>query len=245
MKVQSYRPARRRPPRWLLPTCGCMTLLGVGLGTAVLIGVFLLPLIPQLALQGAGFEPLGNTDAVFSATSAPAPTLASVQGVPPSIVVQAGEYGQQTIDTSQVDVQIGDSSGMTTMQVAFSESDMRSICQQYSPLCTPSGSPVRNATFDFRSGGMVVNGEFYVEQVGIWQQVGVVLRASGNQFVFEGVDVNGQLFAVPPDDLGELVAEVESTANDLLRQLSVQAAGETFTLRELYLDDATLTMVLR
>ncbi|MCA9912584.1 MAG: hypothetical protein KC496_04530, partial [Anaerolineae bacterium] len=168
-----------------------------------------------------------------------------VQNVPPSIVVQAGDYGRQTIDTSQVDVQIGDSGGVTTMQVAFSESDMRSICQQYSVICTPSGSPVRNATFNFRPGGMVVNGEFFVEQVGIWQAIGVVLRVSGNQLVFEGVDVNGQLFAVPPDELGSLVAEVENTANDLLRQLTVQASGETFTLRELYIDDVNLTLVLR
>lgn len=247
MKVYQNRPNyRRRPPRWLLPACGCLTLFSVGAGTLILIVVFLLPLVPQLALQGAGFEPIGETDALFVATSVPVPTLANVQSMPSVIVIQAPDYGQQTIDTAQVDVAIGDVGGVSTLQVSFTEADMLALCQSYSPLCTPAGSPVRNASFDFRPGGMVVNGDFFLEQVGIWQRAGVVLRVAGdNQLAFEGVDVNGQLFDVPPDELGGLVAEVQTTANDLLRQLTVQAGGANYALRELYIDDATLTMVMR
>ena len=85
-----------------------------------------------------------------------------------------------------------------------------------------------------------------VPTIGIWQTAGIVLRLRGAaQFEVAGVDVNGVLYEAPPDNLGDIVSEVERIGNDVLRQLTLRAGGGNYTLSEVYIDEDKATLVLR
>lgn len=250
MHVERYSASRRRPRRqrrpWLL---GCGVLLGAGALGIVIAAVLLVPLLPQISAQIAGFEPIGDTDSVLlaNATPQPAPTLVqAIQSAPTSLSLSAGSYGSVSLAGTTADVRIGESNGASIVQIAFDEADLLAACRSSSAFCSPNGTPVRNARFDIRSGGIVLAGEFNVPQLGLWQAAGAVLQVrNNNQLRVVGVEIDGQLFAAPPNELGQLIAEVETTANDVLRQLSTNVAGQRYSLREIALGNEQLIVTLR
>ena len=120
------------------------------------------------------------------------------------------------------------------------------LCQQVSTLCSADNTQYRNVQFDLRNGGAVFYADVTVPGLGVTQRAGVVLRLrDAARFEVAGMDVGGTLYDVPPEAFGDLVNEVERTGNDILRQLSVQADGTTYTLTEVYISDELLTLVLR
>jgi hypothetical protein len=247
MKVQRYQPRKR----FNLPILGCSLLTGAAAICIIISGIaasFALSALPRGVLTTAGFERIGDTDSVFDKSSSPRPVLENTENAPLAIVVQVDGYGQQTISTSSTnyDVQIGTVDGIPAMEVSFNEQDLFNLCQQYTDACSPSGSRFRNARFDLRPGGMIVRGDVHIVQVNIWQSVGIVmLLTSDNRFVVSGVDINGTLYAAPPNEFGDTITEVERTVNDILRQLTAQAGIETYTLEQIHIDDTLLTLILR
>jgi hypothetical protein len=247
MKINRLQPQKRI--NTLALACGCLG--GMVVIGFALVAVVLLLIVPtavqDTALQSAGFEPLGDTDEVFNSTSQPPPQLETVEeAAPPEVVIQAGSYGEQTIDnTGTYDVQVGTINGQSAMQMTFNEQDLLNLCQQYSESCTATGERIRNVHFDLRPGGMVVYGDVYIAQVSLWQTVGVVMRfTADNRLAVNGVDINGQLYAAPPNEIGGTITEIETIANDVLQQLTVQAGMETYALQSIYSDDNVLMFTM-
>ena len=236
--------------------CGAVTL--ILLMNLILVGGFLLiNYLPSFSLQAAGFQPAGDTNAVFQeAAPVTMPEVVVVATIPPAeIVVSAGDLGDRTLDVPAGAVQIesgqvanaSDGAVADVLRVSVDENGMLDICRQYSPICTPSGdSRMRNVMFDLRPGGAVVNGEFYIPQLGVWQAAGVVMRLmTDNRLEVMGVDVGGTLYSAPPGEMSQLVDEAETRANDLLQQLALNAGGSRYNLQTVSIDDGTLTMLLQ
>lgn len=255
MRVQREQPRRRVSYSCL--GCGAVAL--IALIGVVAVGVFLVvTYLPNIALQAAGFQAAGNTDAVFQAPPAATPLpIVVVATIPPSeVVISAGDLGERTLDVPPGAVQIesgqvaasGDSAvSQDVLRVTVDEAGMLDICRQYSPICTPSGdSRLRNVMFDLRPGGAVVNGDFYLAQLGSWQTAGVVMRLNAaNRLEVIGVDVGGMLYSAPPGEMSDLVQEAETRANELLQQLAVQTGGTRYAVRSITIDDGTLTMIMQ
>lgn len=253
MRIQRYNARRRNR---FLAGFGCVGAAIVVIGTLIATALIFIPLLPQIALQSAGFEPIGDTDTLFDAEANSAPTeerpvLAVVAtAVPPQVVISAGTYGDRALDTNNpaYDVQVGNEAGsdQQILETTISEAGLLSLCQQYTVYCTPNGNEVRNMTFDLRPGGVIVQGEFFVPDVNIWQSAGVVMQLTDtNRLQVTGVDVNGQLFAAPPNELGALIDEAEAIANQVLTQLTVEAGGIIYRLDDVFVDDTAITLILR
>ena len=224
--------------------CGC----GMGIFLALfVVGVVLvlfLPAVPALGLRIAGFEPVAETEKVFE--------TGDVDTVIPLVDATAGSqfavsYAGERRIVSGVPITIGTSeAGQAQVQVTFNESNIISLCNQYSAFCTSSGSRVRNVRVDFRSGGAILQADVYITQLASWQSVNAVVTISDdNQLVVEGVDVGGVLYEFPDGELGELVRDIEWQANDFLHGATVEVNGEIYRLSSVVIDDDSLVLVLR
>lgn len=253
MYEQRMIPRRRRGPSILSCLAGCL----LGAVVLVIIGVIavvvLLPHIPSLAARVAGLNSRGQTAAIFtSATPAPVIQLQDASK-PAQITVNMGDYGgEQTLDTSNYNVEVGaDSTGTQTAVATFSEADLLAICQQRSPLCNGSDPRFKNPRIDLRPGGMVFYADATIPNqynVTLSQTVGVVMKldASGKQFEFAGIDLGGELFDNPPEQLADTVDKMQAGANALLTQVTVDAgSGQALTVSQINIDDNNLTLVLR
>lgn len=229
--------------------CGCLALVMACIGTAV-AALLLLPALPGLALQTAGFQNQGSTAAVFEGVSVP--PLPEVQNAssPAQVVIELGSYGSETLTTNQYAYTIAvgsDAGGGQLATVTFTESDLVALCMQRTTICGAGNGQVRGARFDLRPGGAVVYADVLVPQLGVWQNLGAVLRldSSSRQLVAAGVDIGGVLYTAPPNELGSILREIETAANDVLRQLALNAGGSRYTLDQVRVDDTTLTLILR
>ena len=236
------RQTRRSPS---LFGCGCLIMMSCAIVAGVAL-LLVLPVLPGLVIQVAGFESSGSTDDVFRANTPPPPVVVEDAGPPPQqAFIDFGAYGTQSLNNNLYDYNIA--IGSTTATVSFSEQALMAICQQQTTLCSSGNSQVRNAQVDLRPGGAVVYADVFIPQVAAWQRAGVVLSIDGSrrQLQVAGIDMNGQLFSTAADGLGATIAEIERTANDILRQLSLNAGGERYNLSEVRADDTTLTLILR
>lgn len=244
-RIQRYPYRRDNRPLWL----GCAAVIVVSIAVCGLSAFLLAPaLLPGVGLQVAGFEQAGNTDTVFN-QSPPMPMIQVQNPVSPAQVsVDAGGYGTFNLDTTRIDAVVGESiSGGQIATVTFNESQLLDLCRQRTVICGEGDGRARNATIDLRPGGAVINGEFYVPQVGIWQNAGIVLKLNSTtaQFDVAGVDLNGTLYNVPPGEIGDSVNRIAQTGNAILRELTVTAEGSALQLSEIYADDNLLTLILR
>jgi hypothetical protein len=130
------------------------------------------------------------------------------------------------------------------MQIRSDEISLLNLCREFTTICESGNDTVRNASFDLRPGGVVVNADLYVPQLNAWQRVGVVMTFSGRQVRVSGVDMNGQLYTAPPGEIGSRINDIEAEANRLLTQIQVSAGGSSYTLHEIYADEQTLTLLL-
>ena len=249
MPVQIQRRAYRRRGPSPTSTCGCLLLVAGIITAFVVFGLLLLlPALPDIALRVAGFQPLGDTGAVFSTPAAPPPATGPDAYAPPQVVVDAGSYGRQSFsgDTGVYSVTISTAGGSQQMTASFTEAGIMDICRQYSPVCANGNDQFRNVSIDLRPGGGVIYADVSVPGVGVSQRVGVVLHLN-NQMRFDviGVDLNGTLYAAPPGQLAGLVNDLENVINDVLDRLKIEAGGSTYSVSQIYIDDDTLTAVLR
>lgn len=240
----------RRRTNWPLIGCGCaVSLAGTGLVALVAL-LLLLPALPGLALQFSGFSSRGSTSTVFS--NVPPPVTVQVQNavVPPDASINLGALGVQAVPpgNSAYQVAVGTSNtGAALATVAFTETGLMDLCFQRSEICASGNSQFHNARIDLRPGGGIIYADVYIAQFGLWQPVGVVLRLDGSrrQFELAGVDVNGVLFDLPPNELGQQVESIARAGNDLLNQISLDASGGRYILREVVIDESTLTLVMQ
>lgn len=240
---------RRRGTNWTMIGCGCVGALALGV---VILGVgllLLLPVLPQLGLQAAGFSPKGDTDALFA--DVPPATIAVQNAVVPlEVVVDLGNYGQTTLqgETGAYQVRVGTSdSGSQLAIVTFSENGLMQMCYQRSDICSGANPQYRNARLDLRPGGAILYADVTIPDIGITQTVGVVMRLDGSRRQFEvaGVDIAGTLYTVPPNEFNTLVNDAQRTGNDILNQLTLEQGGTQYDLSEVQISDDTLTLVLR
>jgi hypothetical protein len=183
---------------------------------------------------------------VFRVVTPLPPVVVDDAGPPPQqAVIDFGQYGTQSLNNNLYDYQIA--VGRSTATVSFTEPALMAICLQRTTLCGSGNSQFRNAQVDLRPGGAVVYADVFIPQVASWQRAGVVLDLDGSrrQLTVAGIDMNGQLYTTSPDGLGVTIAEIERTANDILRQLSLNAGGERYNLAEVRVDDTMLTLILR
>ncbi len=176
MKIERYQPGQKKTSPLLLG-CGCLGVGGLGIIITALLAMAIFPMLPGMVLSNFGLEEIGDTEAIFDAPVPTIPALMDVQTVG-SVTLNTGSYSQ-TFDGSGtgVSVVIGDTQSdmQRQMQVSFNEAGILNQCQQISSICSPTGDRIRNATFDLRAGGMVINAEFDVS-AGIWQAAGLVVQ---------------------------------------------------------------------
>jgi hypothetical protein len=219
---------------------------------AVIVIFLVIPALPGLALQFSGYKTKGNTETVFQ--NVPTVPTVAVQNptVPQEAVINLGSLGSQTIQINptetQYEIVVGTgNNGAPLATVSFTETGLMDMCYQRADLCGNSSGQYRNPRIDLRPGGAIIYAEIYVPDFGIWQAAGVVLRLDSSQRQFEvaGVDVGGTLYDVPPNGLGQQVADVARVGNETLNQLSLEASGGRYALSQVIIDDTTLTLVMR
>lgn len=249
-----YVRRQRGSSGWKLLGCGCLGALGL-LIVLVVVGVFfLLPRLPDLAASIIGMRSQGRTEAVF-VEEQPAPTVALQNASQPEqVTVNLGSYGGQqtlTTDNPAYEVAVGsDTSGRETAVVTFTESGLMDICRQQSDICSGADPRFQNARIDLKPGGAIIYADVRVPSgygFDVQQTAGVVLQldASGRQFVFSGIDLNGNLYTNPPAELASTVQQFEQTGNDVLNQVSINAGGGTLMLQRAQIDENTLTLIMQ
>jgi hypothetical protein len=241
MRVRRYR--YRRQGCGI--SCGCLSLVIGGVVVAVVVILILIPALPGIAVRLMGFSPVGDTGDVFARVTPVAPPQLESAVTLPQVSLDLGTYGLQALpQTGAVTVAVDNSRGIAV--ASATESGLIDLCYQVNAACADGNGRYRNPRIDLRPGGAVVYVDVRVPTIGIWQTAGIVLRLRGAaQFEVAGVDVNGVLYEAPPNNLGDIVSEVERIGNDVLRQLTLRAGGGNYTLSEVYIDDTTATLVLR
>lgn len=246
MQIQRQRP---RPNRTPMIVCGCLAVMG-GVGLVLVVAVILLlPLLPGLALQFSGYQPQGNTQQVFANVPPEQPVVVENAVSPTQAVINLGQYGSQELpQTLNYTLSVGNSAnGAPLATVAFTETSLMDQCYQRTDICSNTNPQYRNARIDLRPGGGVIYAEIFIQQFGIWQPVGVVMRldASQRQFEIAGVDVNGTLYALPPNGMADQITEIVTMGNQALQAASLEAGGGRYTLTQVQITDTTLTLVMR
>jgi len=239
---------------WKLLGCGCLGALGLLIVLAVVGIFFLLPRLPDLAASIVGMTSRGPTDAVF-VENQPAPTVELQNTTEPAqVTVNLGSYGGEqtlTTDNPAYDVTVGsDTTGRETAVVTFTEAGLMDVCRQQNDICSGADPRFQNARIDLKPGGAIIYADVSVPSgygFDVQQTAGVVLQldGSGRQFVFSGIDLNGNLYTNPPAELASTVQQFEQTGNDVLNQVSINAGGGTLMLQRAQIDEETLSLVMQ
>lgn len=244
MRIQQ---AQRRSPFNCL---ACLAVLGICGIIGVVAGAILITQLPGLVLATSGFAPRGDTNQTFIGNSAAAAPIQLENPAPASdAVISLPQLGTQALPPNPAlyQVETGTNNGTEAARVTLTESGLMDLCRQRSTFCSTGNDQVRNLRLDLRPGGAIIYGDFFVPQVGIWQSGGLVLRldSSRTQLEIVGVDIGGKLYSVPTSPLGEQITQAAREANILLRQAVLEAAGSSYGLAEMRIDDTTLTFLMR
>jgi hypothetical protein len=225
-----------------------MGLAGSSCALAALLVALTLPNLPSFALQAAGFEASGSTEALFAATS-PAPAPLDMPLNSNQLAVRLGSLPSQTISTRSASLRaaVGTDAltGQMVMAVVADEAALADLCNRLSTVCGAEGTTVRRARFDLKPGGLIVYGEFFIPQLNAWQSAGIVMQQRGIRLSIVGVDLNGSLYTSPPPPFAEFLREVEAVANQAISQFAISSGGNTFLLRDVYIDETQLELRLR
>ncbi len=240
------RPTKRGNSKWIYGCLGMM--LGCGFISA-LAAVLLIPLIPMLAMQAAGFTAQGSTNDVFAGIT-PQPTVEIFNATQPEqVTVNLGELGETTVENNNpnYDASVGqDSSGAQAARISIDENGLyQEICFRDSSICNGTSSQYQLTGVDFRPTGAILFANVNVS--GFTQQIGAVLQvdASGRRFNVVGIDVNGQLYAPPSNEIAQILYDIEARGNQALSQFTLQANGVQYNLANMIVDDNYLTLVMQ
>lgn len=241
MRIERYQ---SRPKRGL---SGCTFGLIIASLLIFMVVVFVLiaPAFPLIAMRLAGFEPISANNAQVTAESAP--VIQNAQSAT-NITLSAGGFGSAILPASSAyTVQTGTAEdGSTIAQVTISEGGIQTLCAQYTDTCSSTSSTFRNLDVDLGTSTATISGEAYIDALNTWQPISALASLTAdNRLDVQGVNINGTLFAVPNNEIGERIYEVENTLNQALAQLSLQADGSTFNLADITINDAQLVATFR
>lgn len=230
--------------------CGCLGLLALAVASIV-VGVLLIaPRLPNLAAQAIGFQERGAVEQVFqSVTAAPIPALVNAAPAGPvSFSIPGLGAGELTPDEG-IPLQLGADavSAAPAGQITFTEADLLTLCQRYADICL-SDPRFQNPSVDLRPGGAIVSADVTLpELAGIQQRVGVVAHVdeSGRALRVDGIDLGGTLYAVPSNDIGQLIRNAEAQINSALAQLVIETGAGALALDRITVNDSTVTLTLR
>ena len=250
MDTMRINPVRRRRASWLPLACGCLAAVGI-VTVIVLVGGFLL--LPQIIGRITGLTPQGKTEAIFAQVT-PEPTVVLQNPTAlPQITVDLGSFGQQTLnsDPQLYHFTVGTgANGQPTTTANFTEAGLMQLCYQRSTVCGPNSTDprFRNARIDLRPGGAIIYADVTTPQTGnLVFPAGVVVRwdEPSRKVVFTGVDMAGQLYTTPPQNLADTISSVEQQMNDLIQQAAVEVGGGHYTVSDVIITDTTATLILR
>lgn len=217
---------------------GALILLGIGI-------VLLVPAIPSIGLRLAGFEAIDT--ATIQITPETAPVIQNAQTTS-NTTLSAGTYGSRVLPPSSAyTIQTGTAdNGASIAQINLSESSIQTLCMQFSDVCSPSASTIRNVTVDLGTGTATVAGEVYVSALNTWQPIAALVSLTAeNQIQIDGVTINGTLFAIPDNDIGRRIREAQTVANQAIAQLSIQTNGNTYRLSDIIVTETQLVATFR
>lgn len=246
MKIERYQPGRRQTPP-LLIACGCMGIISIGILIVAISAMMIFPALPNIILSNIGIEERGSTDELLdNATVAPIPALMDTQTIG-SVTLNTGNYSQTLASSGTgYSILMGDTEDMMQMQiqVSLTEEGMLLQCRELTTICSSSSEGIRNASFDLRSGGIIINAEFELPS-GQWQEAGLVIQfGMNNRLEIVGVDIAGRVYAPTNTDFANLVDEAETRANLFLEQLSARAGINEFNLSSIVIDDNLITLIM-
>lgn len=207
--------------------------------------LIVLPAIPTIGLRLAGFESIQpNT---IQTTPETIPVIQNAQTATTTTLSASG-FGSQILPASSAyTVQTGTAEdGSTIAQITLSESGIGTLCTQYTDVCSESSNTLRNTTFDLATGTATISGEAYIASLNTWQPISALVSLTPNNRIrVEGVNINGALFAVPNNDIGQRIRDIETTTNQALAQLSLQADGGSFNLSDIAVLESQLVATFR
>ena len=245
MKIERYHPGKRQTSPELI-ACGCLGMGFLVIALTAIIAIILIPTLPAMFLSNFGIEEIGDTEEILDAPITTLPALMDTQTIG-SVTLNTGSYSQTLAGSgSGYSVVMGDTEDtmQMQMQVSFTEDGMLAQCRELTTICSNSGDRIRNAIFDLRPGGIVINAEFELP-TGQWQEAGLVVRFGANNRVdIAGVDIGGRVYAPTNTDLAGLVNEAETQANLFVEQVSARAGINEFSLSTIIINDNTLTLIL-
>ena len=205
--------------------------------------VLLLPAIPGIALQVAGFERRGATDQVFqSGDSLPSISNAVIVSAPATL--DLGPYGTAAVNQYEL-ITGNDTQGTPLAQLTLDEADLMVLCHGRTDVCGTRNNQIRNARIDLRPGGTIIFADVFVPQLNTWQNLGAVIQLEDTQASVVGVDMDGVLYSPSESAVETLMDDFETVANDILTQIALNTASSRYTLDRVFINDQQLTLILR
>ena len=241
MQIERYQSGRSQGMSGC--SCGIITL---GLITIVAVVVILIaPALPIMGLQLAGFQPID--DIVVDSKIESAPAIYSTQNLS-QVILSAGARGQQNVrQSSAYTMQIGtDDQGSEIAQITISEAGILALCNSYADSCSASGTPFRNGEVNLQNNHAIMSGEAFIQSLNTWQPIAVIVSlTSTNSIDIKGIEVNGELFLIPENELGQRIHDIQSVANEILFNLTMQSNGKTYRLSDITISETHLVATFR
>lgn len=240
MKIERYPP---RPKRFR--ACNCAFIIA-GLGIMLVVfAVFAAPMLPAIALRIAGFEPIASASQPLTAAAIPTVQTHATRS---AVILSAVGFGQMNLPASpNYSISAGkDDRGAELVQITIGAENIHALCLQYTDFCGDQGNPFRRAKIALESGRAVIAGEAFVELLNVWQAIELRLSLSpANAIQIDSVGIDGARYRIPDNELGQRIGEVQASANQMLRGLSVRIDEKTYPLFDIIITASQLVAVFR
>lgn len=209
--------------------------------------------VPAVVSPGGNASDSGGQPAGGNIAAAPPSGAAAYAGwfrtvaTPPSLNLSGpgGSFAVNTADSYASTVWVGTGvDGYPLGLVEYRENALDGLCRTWLQNCAIEQA--RLTSVDFRPGGLIAYGTVNLGQIAQDIGVAVALGADRKSLVPVGVVVNNQVYAVPAEgQIADMVNDIVSRANNILRDVRVQAGGYTLSLVEIGLTNDGVMFVLR
>jgi hypothetical protein len=193
----------------------------------------LLPTLPSIALQLAGFRPVEPSGT--SVASAEIPILLEST---PSDAFSFHLNGDRALDLPPellLYLQAGiDETGAEIAQMWLGSQDIELLCARLTQYCSENGSPIRRGSAQLLGKQLLVSGEAFIDVLNRWQSFQLFLRFGPDAAVqLDSIALEGNHYSIPETGLGRFLRDLEAKVNRALRDLTVRHSATTFKLESL------------